>query len=420
MLVAVERVDTEEREVVMRSWSACAVMVCLVMGCDGEPDTPGDAADMPASGADQGDVQDLATAPDQGAQDQDAALDQDVEDQSAAPDMAPDMEITPRRVSAFIAQGHLGRTTVSCDGGLTWGADRSDEDVAHCWSDAPDAIECDHTSGAGRGIASDAQGFVATFGWGQPGAVKRSEDGQTWSDVLPGKTFGGVAFGADIWLAAARDPQRSTDGGMTWEASGPSMMAGYNVRRAGFAPLPDGGLFVMVGDAGDVVTSPDAATWSAAQVPDGCGKDIQTEGGIASLGGVILILGGDGSACRSADGGQTWTMHSAGGDVSSHLVTQGGQFMAWSRGKRYASPDGATWTAADITPNTITIGPAAASPEGALVGVRGGWQVWYEKQEFYRSADGLTWDVLPAASFTGGHPIRAIAHGTLAPGGACP
>jgi hypothetical protein len=379
---------------------------CVVLAACG-----GEAADSPQTTPDMS-----SEAPEMGA-DSGAGM---VEDQAAGADlgeepgadmMEPDQmpDLAPPLVSVFVAQGHLGRTTRSCDGGQTWGAERSDDAAAKCWS-MDGKPDCDHTSGAGRGIAADADGFLATFGWGEPGAVKRSADGASWVDVLPGFRFGGVAHGSGVWLAASRDPQRSLDGGRTWELSGPSMMRTGNVRRAAFVEA-GGGLFIMVGDDSDVVTSPDAKTWSAAAVPAGCGKNIQTEGGIASRGDVILILGGDGSACRSADGGQTWTMHSAGADLSSHLVVHAGQFKAWSRGKVYASADGAAWSAADITPNNIAIGPAAASPEGALVGVRGGWQVWYERQEFYRSQDGVSWEILPAGSFTGGHPIRAIAHG---------
>jgi hypothetical protein len=338
--------------------------------------------------------------------------------QDAAEDAAEDAgDQGPGRVQAFVAQGHLGRTTVSCDGGQTWVAERSDDAMARCWT--PDVgPDCDHTSGAGRGIASDGQAFIATFGWGAPGAIRRSEDGAIWQDVLPGKTFGGVAYGQGVWLAAARNPMRSTDGGRTWQDAGPSMMKSGNVRRAGFVEA-GGGLFVIVGEAGDVVVSTDAQTWRAAQVPDGCGRNIQTEGGIAALGEVILILGGDGSACVSSDGGQSWTLGTTGGDITSHLVVHNGRFMAWSQGKRYTSVDGLAWTIENITPHNVTIGPAAAGG-GRLVGVRGGWQVWYEKQEFYRSADGLAWEVLPAGSFTGGHPIRAIAYGELVAGGACP
>lgn len=408
----------------MRRVDVCVVCVVCGLwaaGCtqeDAQPNTQPDVEDM-ASGADQGGSDQQTSRVEDSAEDlvggdmaPDAAA--DMADDAAA-DLAEDQ--APARVQAFIAQGHLGRTTVSCDHGKTWGAERSDEPMAQCWS-VDNKPDCDHTSGAGRGIASDGQAFIATFGWGQPGALRRSEDGQSWQDVLPGRTFGGVAYGQGVWMAAARDPMRSTDGGQTWQPTGPSMMASGNVRRAGFVEA-GGGLFVIVGEAGDVVVSADAQAWRVAQVPEGCGRNIQTEGGIAALGEVILILGGDGSACVSSDGGQRWTLGATGADVSSHLVVHDGRFMAWSRGKRYTSVDGLTWTVEDTSPNNITIGPAAAGG-GQVVGVRGGWQVWYDKQEFYRSADGLTWSVLPEGSFTGSHPIRAIAYGELAAGGACP
>jgi len=47
----------------------------------------------------------------------------------------------------FVAQGHAGRTTVSCDDGNTWVANRSDNDSIVCFTNG---VDCDHQSGAGR------------------------------------------------------------------------------------------------------------------------------------------------------------------------------------------------------------------------------------------------------------------------------
>jgi hypothetical protein len=51
--------------------------------------------------------------------------------------------------------------------------------------------------------------------------------------------------------------------------------------------------------------------------------------------------------------------------------------------------------------------------------VNGGWDQWYERQRFYRSTDGVTWDELAAGAFTGGHPVRFAAAGAVDVG-TCP
>lgn len=57
-------------------------------------------------------------------------------------------EPTPDGVPMFVAQGHAGRTTISCDDGLSWVAHQSDDDTLDCF----DPYDCDHDAGAGRGI----------------------------------------------------------------------------------------------------------------------------------------------------------------------------------------------------------------------------------------------------------------------------
>src|SRR5690606_6858809 len=83
-------------------------------------------------------------------------------------------------VPLFVAQGHLGRTVISCDGGQSWTADQSNDAEAQCWSGPDDEPDCDHDPGAGRGIVFADGWFVATFGWGPPGGIVRSRDGVAW------------------------------------------------------------------------------------------------------------------------------------------------------------------------------------------------------------------------------------------------
>ena len=47
------------------------------------------------------------------------------------------------------------------------------------------------------------------------------------------------------------------------------------------------------------------------------------------------------------------------------------------------------------------IGAVARGPHGTFVASNDGWLVWYEKQQFFRSSDGVHWDVLDKSKFKG-------------------
>ena len=338
------------------------------------------------------------------------------------PDMAqpePDMQPPqPKTVGVFLLQGHGGRTTLSCDGGQAWVAERSDDPTGVCFVNGYD---CDHAEHSGKGLAAGQGWLMATFGWGKPGSIRRSRDGVTWERVHEGSTFGGLAFGQGVFVAGSKRPLRSMDEGLTWQGVGVMPTALHNVRSMGYADVGSGRFVLVFGDSGatDIVTSADLGlTWTkATTVPAGCGAS--PRGQVLGGNGVILVLGGDGAACRSTNLGQDWSIVQVGGQVDSHLVWTGSEFMAWGRGKRYSSPDGQTWTARDISPSNLNLGPVAAG-QGAFAAVRGGWQQWYEKQEFYQSSDGLTWRVLDKAKFTGSHPGQEMIFAPIAANALCP
>ncbi len=311
----------------------------------------------------------------------------------------------------------------SCDEGKTWIADQAnDVGEGTCWSDDANEIECDHDVGAGRGIAYGSGYFFATFGWGTPSTIKRSENGIDWETVLSGEDdarFGGIAVQGDVVLAAARNARLSPDKGQTWGAPVPTNLMGFNVRRAASA----GSYFVMVGDAGDIVLSDDSgASWYAPTfVEEKCGGGIQTSGGIAFGDGTLLILGGNGIACSSTDGGLNFQSSDLGTSGSSQLVWSGQDFVSYNSGTAYRSPDGITWTSTPMSP-AVPIGAISVSAQGTFVGIDGGWGAanWYDEQNFYRSEDGINWETLAPGTFTGGHPIRNLAFGYVKPSEQCP
>lgn len=356
----------------------------------------------------------------------------------------------PDTVPVFVAIGHVARTIVSCDDGLTWSGNRSDDDGVRCFAGTMvdgGSSDCDHKYGAGRGVAFTGSAFVANFGWGDPGTIRRSVDGVTWSTVDTGANFASMVVGeGGRLLAAARSSKVSTDDGRTWTSAAvadlkdPGGATVWNVRRGGFGGA-DGGVFVLVGDGPSVAMSADGAAWRfPSALPTTCGQAMQWEGGVVGNASVLVMLGGDGVACRSTDDGATWTEVATGAaDVSSRLLWTGTEFLAWGTGagtpsgpRLFRSADGATWTS---TPTTVTrtgsggmtttspgptIGPVARSPAGTFVAVRGGWNVWYEQQRFYRSTDGISWTELPTTSFTGSHPLTHIAWGQAARSAVCP
>jgi hypothetical protein len=345
-------------------------------------------------------------------------------------------------IGLFVAIGHVDRSTVSCDDGRTWVANQSGNDGIRCFTSAPDggSSDCDHKYGSGRGIVfTPRAGFVGNWGWGDPGTIRQSRDGVTWAIVDRGANFASMVAGDDGTLfAASRSGKVSRSDGATWTAAGTANLmangsAVWNVRRGGYGGT-GAGVYVVVADSNTAMVSSDLMTWRAPQTyPSTCGANIQWEGGVASGNGVLVILGGDGVACRSTDNGTTWTAHPIGGETDARLVWTGSEFVTWGsvsgQRRRFRSPDGMTWMTTPtvlrrnggvVSGNGPLIGAVARSPQGTYVAANGGWQQWYASQRFFRSTDGVTWDELPAGAFVGSHPITHITWGEAPRPAACP
>lgn len=351
-------------------------------------------------------------------------------------------------VPVFVAQGSVGRTTVSCDDGLTWIHDRAYDtegapevcgvaEPVVCWGGACSRYDanagacemqgdcdCDHHPGADKGIAFGHGRFAATWGWGPPGAIKTSVDAQQWTTMVEPTTFAGMAFGNETFVAIDRSPVISSDG-IAWVEGGPADFRNeadeviWNARDVGFADAA-GGTFVAGASSGngqDLMVSHDQGqSWTRPQGSWACGGDFEA---VAGSGDVIVVAFGD-RVCRSADGGASFELSALSG--ASGVVHDGAQFVAWTNDQRLTSVDGGRWDATDLVIQGLPeghgfdLGPIARSGEtGTYVSVRGGWQQWYDAQDFYRSEDGVTWQVLPAGSFAPSHRIRHIAYGRVDP-----
>ena len=207
-------------------------------------------------------------------------------------------------------------------------------------------------------------------------------------------------------MAMTSRPLRSRDGGDTWQEVA-STELGAPVRRAAHAD----GLFVVVasssGAAQIAISDDEGDSWIQPSFPAGCGVAIQTRGGIAFGNDVLLVVGGDGVACRSTDRGASWSTADIGANTGSHLVFDGASFVIWSSNAVHRSADGESWTEEPTSPAVELQATAAiegrfvaASPDG------------YEDQALYVSDDGTSWQAV--SGFAPGHAIRFITPGVAA------
>jgi len=319
-------------------------------------------------------------------------------------------------IPMFVAQGHAGRTLISCDDGQTWVADRSDEEWNYCSTN-----DCDHGPGAARGITWGGGWFFATFGWGTSGTLRRSRDGVNWEPVLEGPPLGGVVYGNTRLIAASRNGGYSDDDGETWFEFSDVSLTTWNVRDAAFAPY-DGGRFIMTArdEISEIVVSTDGASWTQPRsAPPDCGRG-SYQGRIAYGNGTIVMTSEDGIVCRSKDGGETWSSQTVADSLRANVIWSGSEFMTWNHSTLYRSTDGEAWTTTTALSSDVDIGVTAVSPEGTVVAVSNGWQQHYASQSFYRSEDGVHWDVLARDAYTGGHPVKVIAFGYGEPSEHCP
>lgn len=328
------------------------------------------------------------------------------------------IEPPPGTMPMFVAQGEAGRTLISCDDGRSWVADRSDYGGNYCQD-----TDCDHHSGAGRGVVWAEGWFFAAFGWGAPGSVRRSRNGVDWESVLDGEVFGGISYGNGRLLGAHKYAQYSDDLGETWVDPGTASIEGRNVRATAFVPY-SGGRFVIAASSSsgtELVTSSNGVSWDAPDsLPTECAAGVRLPGRIIYGNGIIVTVGDDGVVCRSANGGTTWTSTSISNRLRGGGVWNGSEFMTWDRGTLFRSTDGASWTETDTVPSHIDVGVVAMSDEGTFASITAGYRQEYDGQLAYRSEDGIHWDVLTDDAFSQGHPMRAMTFGYGVPSAACP
>ncbi len=164
------------------------------------------------------------------------------------------------------------------------------------------------------------------------------------------------------------------------------------------------GLFVAVGEGGEIQTSPDGVRWTARTAGSGFADRFL---GITFGLGLFVAVGedgGDGEIQTSPDG-ITWTARSTGGltgDLNA-VAASGSMLVAVGKdGEIQTSPDGTTWTART---------PAGAYSGDFLAVVYGNSQFVAvgETGEIQTSPDGITWTSLGAG--LGATVIAQISYG---------
>lgn len=149
----------------------------------------------------------------------------------------------------------------------------------------------------------------------------------------------------------------------------------------------DGSQFVVLGDNGSILTSPDSTTWTLA------GGTAGTAGmnAIAYGNGIYVAVGNNGAIYRNTSGGldSNWTAETsnAGGAKLYGVAFVNNEFIAvGASGTLLTSPDGVTWTAQSSA--------ATAAGSNTLYGVAYGAGLYVavgDAGTVLTSSDGTTW-----------------------------
>ena len=339
------------------------------------------------------------------------------------PPPAPSPVPTGQFVDVFMATGHMARTVMSCDDGLSWINDRSENDAARCWAPVsdPNYVECDHTPYSGRGIDSGDGWFFTNYGWGYNGSVRKSRDGINWEIIKTGGWGDGVAYANNVLFSAWGQWSTSLDLGANWsliQNSPFQSLSHPKTRRLGDR-------IFMFGRTGGMVFSNDQGlTWTKPVFDSSWGPEIAEGNGILLSVGYFFGHPNEsvGYIARSLDNGYTWqaqeVFRKLGQSFVGAVYFTNNKFITWSSGEAWTSFDGVTWAKQPVSldkgvPQQFR-GPVGYNPNtGTFVASPAPFGQSYTQQMMLRSTDGVNWKVLDSNQFKRGHPIERITSGKM-------
>jgi hypothetical protein len=235
------------------------------------------------------------------------------------------------------------------------------------------------TTNGGRQVAYNGSNqFVAVTANGLPFT---SSDGQSWTGqpFSNGASMSGSACIAYlngtyvIFGSGSSQGIYTSTNGTTWTVRSTTVV--------GQAAAYGASAYVVVGTAGNITSSADAATWTTRS---GTGTNAFND---VTFGNSVFVAVGAVGACYSSPDGTTWTSRSAGANAFSRVIYVAGSINLFiaigASGAVYTSPDGATWTSRSAGVTTFNdIVYNSTSGTVVIVGNTG---------VIYSSTNGTTW-----------------------------
>lgn len=335
--------------------------------------------------------------------------------------VAPSPTTPTTMKTIFMATGHMGRTVMSCDDGVTWINDRSDNDAARCWvaQTDPNYVECDHTPYSSRGIDAGNGYFYANYGWGYNGSLKRSRDGKNWEVIKNGGWGGGIAWGPTrlFHVYEGGGWSYSETNGASWTKIVDPITSQFSypaVKRL------NNKIFVFGRGTKLGLSTDEGRTWKTQDIATPFNDFIEGKGLIVAVGlkhrqGLTTY----GYAHVSKDNGATWSTTAFADDNFNHnlsdVVFNGSEFVTWAGDRVYKSTDGVTWTRYARKNDGLNPHPGwnYTTSYNSKTGTYVAMFDRYSNQKFYRSTDGINWTSLPTTKFKGGHPILDLITGEI-------
>ncbi|MFC1991275.1 hypothetical protein ACFLVC_00860 [Chloroflexota bacterium] len=158
------------------------------------------------------------------------------------------------------------------------------------------------------------------------GVMLNSTDGVNWTNPNTGPSFTGYNIsynGSRYVIPSSSSVRYSDDDGATWNLINLGVILGWPEYRMMYDIVWDGSQFVVIGDYGTVVTSPDGETWTEQTSPVTAPLKA-----IVYDGSTFVAIGNSGAIITSPNG-TSWTQRTS-GTVSQLLdiTSDGSQFVA--------------------------------------------------------------------------------------------